>query len=123
MAVTIVQPTSHKLRDRPDLPMPRKRHVNQLVPPSKHLRNTKKPPTKSGGVKKQVKVLGRTPKANKKLTPSAQVFKVRTYEAEQKAKRLAAARYQNKGNEGQAPAAPPAARRFKRGGNALSYLI
>jgi len=89
-----------------------------LPPPPKPAPRTNKPPT-SGRVQKGVKVLGRRPKPNKKLTPSAQVLKVRTFEAEQKAKRLAAARYQNKGTGGQVPAVPPPVRRFKWGGNTL----
>src|SRR5436309_3620604 len=93
--------------------------LGNLPPPPKPAARTNKIPTTSGRVKKGVKVLGRRPKPNKKLTPSAQVLKVRTFEAEQKAKRLAAARYQNKGTGGQVPAVPPPVRRFKRGSNTL----
>jgi len=117
MAVTNLPTISHLLRNRIHPPTGRK-GVKNLPPPPKPAPRTNKPPT-SGRVQKGVKVLGRRPKPNKKLTPSAQVLKVRTFEAEQKAKRLAAARYQNKGTGAQAPAVPPPVRRFKRGGNTL----
>ena len=68
------------------------------------------------------KVLGRQQKANRKLSANARVSKVRTFDAVQKAKRLASARYKNKGQtnqNGEAPAPPPA-RKFHRGSMTLN---
>jgi hypothetical protein len=64
------------------------------------------------------KVLGRKPRQNHKLTPPARASRVRSYEAHQKAKRLATLRYANKKAGPDVPdvPAPPPPRRFRRGG-------
>lgn len=118
MAMTNSLSSSYQLRNRSHPPTGRKGVKNLPLPPKPAAR-TNKPPTISGGVKKRNKVVGHKPKVNKKVTPSAQVLKVRTYEAQQKAKRLAAVRHQNKGNGGQEPVVAPPVRHFKRGSNAL----
>ena len=81
--------------------------------------------------KKRVVVLGRHPKGNPKFAPSAQINKVRTYEAVQRLKRQAAHGYKRKkaagtnaGEQEQtAGDALPKARRFKRGSNTLYNSI
>src|SRR5438046_210913 len=97
MAVTNLSTISHLLRNCIQPPTGRK-GVKNLHPPPTTAPRINKPPT-SGRVQKGVKVLGRRPKPNKKLTPSTQVLKVRTFEAEQNAKRLAAAPTKTKGLE------------------------
>lgn len=123
MAMTDSPSSPYQLRNRPHPPTGRKGVKKLPSAPKPTVAHINKPPTISGGIKKRQKVLGRRPKVNKKVAPSAQVFKVRTYEAEQKAKRLAAVRHQNKANEGQARAEPPPLRRFKRGSNAIYWFI
>ena len=104
-------------------PPPIARKGTKKLRESPRFLRAKKPITIAGGVKKHTIVLGPRPKSNSKINPSAQVNKVRTFEAEQKAKRQATARYKNKANGYRGEVEVPPARNFKRGSNILCCSI